>query len=200
MSYEYRKMTSEEREAVLRLRRARGYPLHNPPHPLREAGSYLITAATFEHQHILTTNERRTDLEARVLEQCREKDVQIFAWIILPNHYHLLVGVEALAPVTKSIKQLHGKTAREWNLADGKTGQRKVWCRYTDRKIRDQQHFYRALNYVHYNPVKHGYVDSVYAWPWSSVHNYLEHQGRDWLREKWATYKPDYMGKDWDED
>ena len=166
MPYEYRKMTPEEREAVLRLRRARGYPWHSPPHPIRDAGSYLITAGTFEHHHILTTSERRTDFEARVLEQCQAFDAQMFAWVVLPNHYHILLGVESLEPLAKSIKRLHGTTAREWNLADGKTGQRKVWCRYTDRKIRDQIHFYRALNYVHYNPVKHGYVEAVYDWPW----------------------------------
>ena len=126
MPYEYRKMTPEEREAVLRLRRVRGYPLHGPPHPIRDAGSYLITAATYEHQHILTTKERRTDFEARLLEQCQAMSAQVFAWIVLPNHYHVLLGVESLEPLSKSIKRLHGATAREWNLADGKTGQRKV--------------------------------------------------------------------------
>lgn len=148
----------------------------------------------------MTTGDCRTDFEARLLERCREMNAQIFVWVVLPNHYHVLLGVESLEPLTKSIKRLHGATAREWNLADGKTGQRTVWFRYTDRKIRDQKHFYRALNYVHYNPVKHGYVETVYDWPWSSVHNYLDHYGRDWLREKWVAYKPDYLGKDWDED
>ena len=41
MPYEYRKLTPEEREAVLRQRRECGYPRHAPPHPFREAGRYL---------------------------------------------------------------------------------------------------------------------------------------------------------------
>jgi putative transposase len=45
MLYTYRRMTQEEREEVLAQRKARGYPLHSPPHPFRGSGQYLITAA-----------------------------------------------------------------------------------------------------------------------------------------------------------
>jgi REP element-mobilizing transposase RayT len=41
------------------------------------------------------------------------------------------------------------------------TGRRKVWYSFRDRAIRDERHTYHALNYLHFNAVKHGYVESV---------------------------------------
>ncbi len=108
-------------------------------------------------------------------------------------------GVKSLNDVSAALKQLHGTTSREWNLADGLTGKRRVWYKFTDRLIRDEKHFFTALNYIHYNPVKHGYASDPYEWLWSSVHNYLDTQGREWLREKWRANPPGDFGKGWDD-
>ena len=127
MPHEYRKLTTEEREKVLSQRRELGYPLHAPPHPFRDAGRYLISAANFEHVQIITSPERRTDFESRLLTVMSDLQVEVYAWGVLPNHYHILLGVDALDKVSIVLKQLHGTTSREWNLADGQTGQRRVW-------------------------------------------------------------------------
>jgi putative transposase len=42
-------------------------------------------------------------------------------------------------------------------------------------------------------------VTSPYDWPWSSVHWYLEHEGRAWLRDVWQRYPLRSYGKDWDD-
>jgi putative transposase len=199
MPYEYRKLTSEEREEVLRQRRERGYPLHAPPHPFRLAGYYLISAANFEHAPIMALPDRRTDFESRLLNGLKEIMADVVGWVVLPNHYHTLIGVNSLDTVSALLKQLHGVTSREWNLADAQTGKRRVWYKFSDQMIRGEAHYYHALNYIHINPVKHGYVSDVYEWPWSSVHNYFETHGREWLREKWKTYPPNDLGKGWDD-
>jgi putative transposase len=54
---------------------------------------------------------------------------------------------------SRLLQQLHGTTSREWNVADGMTGQRRVWYKFTDRWIRSERHYYQALNYTHYNPL-----------------------------------------------
>jgi putative transposase len=202
MLYEYRKMTPEEREQVLRQRRERGYPLHAPPHPVRDEGRYLLTAANFEHAPVMAAPNRRTEFEARLIEALHSIEAKVFGWVILPNHYHILAGVESLDDVSAALKQLHGVTSREWNLADGLTGQRRVWYKFSDRMIRNDAHFYCALNYIHYNPVKHRYVDDPYAWLWTSLHNYADAEGygRAWLHEKWKVYPPGDFGKGWDDD
>jgi len=56
------------------------------------------------------------------------------------------------------------------------------------------------LNYIHYNPAKHGYVESAYDWKWSSLGMYQEDHGREWLREKWTDFPPQKeYGEGWDE-
>jgi len=88
MPYEYRRMSPEQREVVLRLRESKDYPLHAPPHPLNEKTYYLLTAANFEHKHIMATPERRTEFQKLVLEKFREAEIEIDAWVFLANHYH----------------------------------------------------------------------------------------------------------------
>jgi putative transposase len=199
MPYEYRQLTPEEREEAVRQRREQGYPLHAPPHSIRGEHCYLLSAANYEHFPIMAVPERRTAFERRLLSALVIVHTEVIAWVVLPNHYHALVNVGSLASMSAALQGVHGSTSREWNLADGETRKRKVWYHFTDRAIRNQSHFIAALNYIHYNPVKHRYVDDAYDWPWSSLENYLETQGREWLRAQWRTNPPGDMGRGWDD-
>lgn len=196
-AYEYRHLSAEERAAVVRQRRERGYPLHAPPHPFRLAAYYFITAANYEHAAIMHSPERRTEFEGLLLTQLAEIGADVGGWAILPNHYHFVAGIDHLDHLSQALKHLHGVTARQWNLADGLTGKRQVWYKFRDRVIRNDSHYHRALNYIHYNPVKHGYVQSAYDWPWTSLENYLVANGRDWLRQCWRQYPPGDGGAEW---
>lgn len=200
MPYEYRKLTPKQREEVVAQRKAMGYPLHAPPHPFRDEGYYMLTAANYEHACVMNTDERRTEFQKKLLLAFQEIKAEVVAWVVLANHYHILACVGSLDDVSAALKQLHGSTSFEWNKADGQTGKRKVWYKFADRMIRNDAHYYRALNYIHYNPVKHGYVEDSYDWQWSSLSLYYEDHGRDWLREKWKSHPPEPdFGKGWDE-
>ena len=199
MAYEYRRMTPQERAETVANRRARGYPLHAPPHPIRHGGWYFITGVNFEHQPIMASPARRDEFEGRLLEAFRSIDATIGGWVILPNHHHSLIEVDSLDSVSEILKQLHGATSREWNTADGMTGKRKVWYKFRDRWIRDERHYYQALNYIHYNPVKHNCVIDPYAWRWSSLYWYLDIYGRDWLRTSWLNSPVGNFGEGWDD-
>ncbi len=200
MPYEYRKLSLQERKKFLKERKERGYPLHSPPHPFRHEGTYFITAANYEHQHILQDTERRANFEMMLLQSFLEIGSEIIAWVILTNHYHLLLSVEKFQIISDILRYLHGSTSYQWNKEDGLTGRRKVWDRFSDRLIRNDTHLQRALNYIHYNPVKHNLVDDVYAWRWSSLFLYEDEKGTSWLRENWKKYKPSAsFGKGWDD-
>ena len=201
MPYEYRKLSPKEREEIVKYRRAHGYPLHAPPHPFRGAGFYLITAANFEHHAIMSSPERRTEFETRLLSSIKEIAEDIIAWVILANHYHVLLAIQSLNDVSAALKHLHGTTSREWNLEDHLTGKRRVWYKFADRYIRNNTHLRVAFNYIHYNPVKHGYVSDPLDWPWSSLRIYYEDKGQSWLQEQWNAYEPPAdFGKGWDDD
>jgi len=143
--------------------------------------------------------DRRDGFETRLLETFRSVGADIGGWIVLPNHDHILLGVDSLDTVSRLLKQLHGTTSRQWNQADGTTGQRRVWYKFTDRGIRGERHYYQALNYIHYNPVKHGHASDPYAWLWSSVHQYFDTKGREWLRATWKEFPVGTFGSGWDD-
>ena len=201
MPYEYRRLSPKEREEIVRYRGEHGYPLHAPPHPFRDAGAYLISAANFEHRAIMKSPKRRTEFEARLLNAIKAITQDLIAWVVLPNHYHVLIMVQSLNDVSAALKYLHGTTSREWNIEDKLTGKRRIWYKFADTFIRNNEHLHLAFNYIHYNPVKHGYVSGPYEWPWSSWLIYYEDKGKDWLQEQWKVYTPPAdFGKVWDDD
>lgn len=54
-------------------------------------------------------------------------------------------------------------------------GERGIWQRrYWEHLIRDENDFERHVDYIHYNPVKHGYVRQASEWSYSSVHRYIK--------------------------
>jgi putative transposase len=60
------------------------------------------------------------------------------------------------------------------------------------------RHFWATLNYVHHNPVHHGYVTEWQDWPWSSAAEYLKQMGRARALEIWKQYPIMDYGKKWD--
>jgi putative transposase len=195
--YEYSRLTQQERAALVRERLQLGSPSHSPPHRMEEASCYLLTAACYRHQQIVNSDERRGQLLDLLFERFILAGVEIRAWVILPNHYHLIVRLAERVEIGGVLKLVHGPTARRWNQDDGTTG-REVWYRYSDRAMRSERHYLTTLNYIHFNPVKHGWARSVYDWPASSVHWYLEHCGREWLRNTWRECPLREYGRDWD--
>jgi len=161
----------------------------------------MISAANFEHKAVMKTPARRTEFETLLLKAMQEVADKLIAWVILANHYHFLVTVQSLDHISAALKHLHGTAFRVWNLEDNLTGKRRVWYKFVDTYIRNEQHLHVAFNYIHSNPVKHGYVSDPYDWPWSSLLMYYEDKGKDWLQKQWEAYKPSVdFGKGWDDD
>ena len=196
--YEYRRLTLAQRAELVQQRLARGYPPHEPPHPVRNQEFYFITAACYEHKCHIRDESRRQQLLNLLFDAFVTAGMEIRAWVFLPNHYHLLLHLTNFDELSCLFRLVHGRTSHKWNREDNVTG-RKVWYRYSDRAIRSERHYYTTLNYIHYNPVKHGWVKYPYDWSASSVHWYLEHHGRQWLRDSWVEYPVRDYGKDWDD-
>jgi len=197
--YEWRRMSDEERLRVLSERKGRGLPWHSPPH-LEFAGSvtFIISAACYEHRSIIGKSPvRMTDFENDILAACQNADSKILAWCILPNHYHLLVRTDNIKQLRKNLGLIHGRTARLWNKEDDALG-RKIWFNFFDRDLRSARHFWASLNYIHHNPVHHGYVQKWQDWAFSSAGNYLEKVGHEKAAQIWHEYPILDYGKDWD--
>jgi putative transposase len=197
MKYAYRSMTPEERREVLAYRRLAKLPLHEPPHFERESNLYFLTAANFEHKHIMWEETRRVEYEGKLLEMLAGiPGSENFAWCILPNHWHVLARVD-LKLFGERIGRLHNGLSTQWNREDNRPG-RTVWYRFADRGIRNKAHFFSALNYIHINPIKHGYVEAMEHWRTSSIHLYLEQYGLEQMVSLANMYPVRNFGKGWD--
>jgi putative transposase len=124
--------------------------------------------------------------------------VAIESWVVLPNHYHVVVFTDDVTSVRHAQGKLHGATSFAWNNEEGTRG-RKVWCNCLERPLRSEAHYRATLNYVHHNPVKHGYVSRWQDWPWSSAAAYLNKVGPEQAKRNWVEYPILEMGAGWDD-
>jgi putative transposase len=222
--YEYRKLTPEQRAEVVRERLAKGFPPHSPPHPVRDQPFYLLTAACYEHKPIFSSPKSLTFLMQTLLnpfvvrhesaveqpsnatplrsvayyKQSGSLRASLHAWVFLPNHYHLLLSVESLKVLSGLLRILHSRIALEMNRRDRTKG-RRIWYRYSDRKMRSEPHYWATANYIHFNPVKHQYVEDIRQWAWSSWLLWEGIHGADRMQEIRDDYPIKEYGKGWDD-
>ena len=113
---------------------------------------------------------RRGEIAALVQAKLLEndgKDYQLQAWVIMPNHVHLVVDVWR-TPLSKLLNCWKGASARTANLILGRSGH--FWEReYFDTLIRDEEHLQRAVRYTESNPVKAKLAIERKVWFWGSA-------------------------------
>lgn len=196
--YLWRQMTPQQRAAALRDRRRHHRPWHGPPHFEDESGVYLITAACYEHrQHVGKSTDRMARFEAELLQTAEAQSATISAWVVLANHYHLLLHVGDVRALLRALGRLHGRTAFQWNTEENCRG-RHVWHRAAETAIKSEGHYWASLNYVLHNPVRHGYVGHWQDWPYSNAAQYLAEIGRELAERRWRSYPLYDYGNDWD--
>jgi putative transposase len=120
------------------------------------------------------------------------------AWCVLPNHYHALVDCGDVRDLLSDLGRLHGRSSFVWNGEDGTRG-RKVFFRAAERTMRSEAHAWATINYVHNNPVRHGYVEKWMDWPWSSARQFVDQVGREEAARIWRSYPVRDYGEGWDD-
>jgi putative transposase len=109
--YRWRTLTDEERRFTLAWRQQTKRPVHSPRHIDSGQRHYLVTAACYEHlPHIGDSVEPMNAFTGAWLDTLQEHSLSIFAWVVLPNHYHALVSTRDVKAVLKHLGQLHGRT------------------------------------------------------------------------------------------
>jgi REP element-mobilizing transposase RayT len=100
------------------------------------------------------------------------------AWVIMPNHVHLVVDIWDV-PLAKLINDWKGATAREANKWLGRRGQ--FWLEdYYDTLIRNEAHLKRAIRYAEQNPAKAYLTKAARDWPWGSARHRDEYERLSW--------------------
>ncbi len=63
-----------------------------------------------------------------------------------------------------------------------------IWYQYVDHVIRNEGNYFRHLNYIHQNPIKHDYVKKMNNYKFLSVHQFLKEKGKEWLADCFEKY------------
>ncbi|MEW5994727.1 MAG: transposase [Candidatus Zixiibacteriota bacterium] len=144
---------------------------------------YFVTAVTHRRAPVLVEN---IDLFQRALERTGQVClISIVAHVVLPDHFHMIANPkdDDLSSILQRIKMSFATNYRKRHgMYRGRVWQNRFW----DHIIRDQTDLNKHLDYIHLNPVKHGYVRCPADWEYSSVHDYIERgvYAKDWgLRE-----------------
>ncbi len=192
--YYWRHLSETARKTILDHRQNQHLPWHSPPHYSNNRTRYMITAACYDHAHIIGYSlSRMKNFEMKLLKTIHANSNNIYAWILLPNHYHVLIDTTAILSVLSNLGQLHGSTAYQWNGQETKRG-RQVWHNSAEKVMKSDRHFFATMNYIHNNPVVKQWQD----WPFSSVHKYLKSVGHEKAQEIWENYPVLQYGDDWD--
>lgn len=102
--------------------------------------------------------------------------------VILPDHLHVIMTMpEDDSNYSLRWNQIKGAFSRQLvpneriSLSKKKKRERGIWQRrFWEHLIRDEEDYEQHINYIHYNPVKHGYVSKATEWKYSSIHRYIE--------------------------
>ncbi len=120
------------------------------------------------------------ELVGQTLLAADGRDYRVQAWVVMPNHVHLVVDVWDV-PLAKLINGWKGKSSRLVNVLLNRSG--KFWREdYYDTLIRDESHLKRAIRYTEQNPVKALLTKAARDWLWSSARHRDEYERLPWQR------------------
>lgn len=143
-------------------------------------GTYFFTVNLAQRHRSLLTDHIDTLRDAFRHVRVRHP-FQIEAIVILPEHLHCLWRLPKndtdyatrwglikanFSRYINAIEPLRASLIRR--------GERGIWQRrFWEHTIRDEKDWQRHLDYIHFNPVKHGHARNACDWPWSSFHQFV---------------------------
>lgn len=151
-----------------------------------EGGYYFFTVVTHKRRRFLTDAFARNCLRIAVEKTRQDKYFDVVALCLLPDHLHCVWKLpendcdfsrrwaSIKAGFTRRYLSSGGKGAAQ-SISRNRKREQGVWQRrFWEHHIRDEHDLQRHVDYIHYNPCKHGIVQNIEDWPWSTYHKYVE--------------------------
>lgn len=165
---------------------------------LVEGGTYFFTVVTYQRQPILTNEQSRSILRKAWMEVTNRFPFETVAVCMLPEHLHCIWRLpEGDANYAVRWREIKSRFTRRYLVEVGPGGERNpsrqkrkeaaIWQRrFWEHTIENEDDLEEHLDYIHYNPVKHGLVERAMDWPYSSFSRYV----------KEGIYDEDWQGGD----
>ena len=145
-----------------------------------KGATYFFTLNLADRKNTLLVDE--IDKLRNTLNKVKqERPYKLDAMVVLPDHIHAMwtLPVEDNDFATRWMLVKSGfsrQIPRGEKISKSRQskGERGIWQRrYWEHLIRDEQDFEKHVDYIYFNPVKHGYVKRAAEWPYSSIHEYI---------------------------
>jgi len=145
-------------------------------------GIYFFTVVTHRRKPLFASEHARSCLRRAMVEVMARRPFEIEAICLLPDHLHTIwklpMGDRDYSQRWNEIKGIAAKLFKgppgkgeSLSLSRKRAGEAGFWQRrFWEHAIRNAADYANHMDYLHYNPVKHGLVRSVTDWPWSSFH------------------------------
>ena len=148
-------------------------------------GTYFFSAVIERRQRLLTTDLGRASLREAIRITRSRRPFAMIAIVLLPDHLHCVWQLpkddDDFSTRWRHLKSeftrrylSHASHPEEFNRSKQRKQERGIWQRrFYERACRDDEDVKRCVDYIHWNPVKHGIVDQVKDYPWSSFFRYV---------------------------
>jgi len=154
-----------------------------------KGGTYFFTVKLANKNQELLTQYHRS-LFSIFHKVKKQRPFRLNGWVVMPNHLHCIWTLPEddsdYSGRWRLIKTAFTKYCRQ----DSGLNEMPVWqARYWEHTIRNSADFKNHLDYIHYNPLKHGFVQRVMDWPFSSFQYYVSKglYSKSWYGERQAT-------------
>ena len=147
-------------------------------------GTFFLTLVTERRVPIFAAESARSMLHDAFARCGQLHPFTLDAIVLLPDHVHLVITLpQADADFSTPLANIKSNFTRRYLAAGGieqsrsssrlRQRARGVWQRrFWEHTVRDENDLHRHFDYIHYNPVKHGYAPCPHAWPHSSFHRF----------------------------
>ena len=152
-------------------------------------GAYFFTVVTYERRPLLVRPEVVERLRQAFRRVMAERAFTVDAMVVLPDHLHCLWRLPADdTDFSERWRQIKRFVSIGVQAETNRRGEKALWQRrYWEHLIRDDDDWQRHCDYIHYNPVRHGYVSSPADWPYSSYSRAL---AAGWYEPGWGESLP----------
>ena len=159
-----------------------------------DGGTFFFTVVSYQRQRILTSPAIRIALRKAIQKTQQDFPFKINAWVLLPDHIHCIWtlpnGDDDYSRRWSMIKRLTSQSCKyhlpPYYLNSSsrlKRNESTLWQRrFWEHTITDDSDYMNHLNYIYWNPVKHGYANTVSEWSYSTFHRDVKNglYGADW--------------------
>ena len=140
---------------------------------------YHVTGRGNDRKQIYASDYDYRKFLEYVLTAKKRFDFYLYAYVLMPNHYHLLIKTRH-ANLSKIMHNINSSYTTYYNIKHNKTGHL-FQGRYKSIVVDADSYFSTLTKYIHLNPVKAKMVESPEEYTWSSYKGYIEHRGGSYI-------------------